>query len=159
MKPATRKALGELRIGHPHKLEPAYPAESWAFAVKLIGADLFPGEEPFLQHRKLGAATVTRFSEGLVGKAMFGLAKLMGARRSLERMTRNLRTGANFLETRLTVIDDKTQEFWINDVTDVPGFYAGLLSPGIELIPGWPDSIELKRRDGDACWYELKFTR
>lgn len=159
VKPQTRKALGELRMGPPHKIEPAYPAENWAAAVKLVGADLFPGEEPFLQQRKLGAATVLRFSQGIIGTAMFGLAKLMGARRSLDRMTRNLRTGANFIETRLTVIDEKTQEFWISDVTDVPGFYAGLLSPGIELIPGWPDSIELKRRDGEACWYELKHTR
>jgi uncharacterized protein (TIGR02265 family) len=159
MRPATRKALSGLRIGHPHRLEPAYPAGNWAAAVKLIGADLFADDEPFVQQRKLGVATVLRFSEGFVGKAMFGVAKLMGARRSLERMTSNLRTGANFIETRLTVIDEKTLELWLSDVSDVPGFYAGLLSPGSELIPGWPDSIELKRREGEGACYELEFTR
>lgn len=156
IKPQTRQALAALRMGPPHKVEPAYPAKDWATAVKLVGADLFPDDDAFNQQRKVGAAAVTRFSEGLLGKAMFGVARLMGARRSMERMTRNLRTGANFIETRLTVIDEKTSEFWINDVSDVPGFYAGMLMPGFELIPGWPDTVELKERVGEGGLYVLR---
>ena len=155
----TRRELNALRIGPPHKLEPAYPAEDWAMAVKLISADLFPGREPDDQHKELGRATVLQFAEGFLGKAMFAAAKVMGARRSLDRMTRNLRTGANFIETRFTVIDEKTHELWINDVTDVPGFYAGLLIAGADTMPGWPDRVDVKKRDGSACWYELKLTR
>src|SRR3990167_975096 len=56
--PETQKALQAMRIGPPHKLEPAYPAENWAKAVKLISADLFPGTDLFVQHRALGMATV-----------------------------------------------------------------------------------------------------
>ena len=156
--PETQRALAAMRIGPPHRPEPAYPAEHWAAAVKLISADMFPGGDLYNQHRQLGRATVLQFADTLMGKAMFGAAKIIGARRSLDRMTRNLRTGANFIETRFTVLDEKTQEVWMNDVTDVPGFYAGLIGAGVDFIPGWPDRIEVKKRDGAACWYELKLT-
>src|SRR5688572_31217171 len=48
-----------------------------------------------------------------------------GVTRSLQRMTNNLRTGANFIETKFTTLDERTHELWISDVSDVPGFYAG----------------------------------
>lgn len=157
--PETQRELTAMRIGPPHKLEPAYPAENWAKAVKLISADLFPGTDLFVQHRALGMATVLQFADTFMGKAMFGAAKIIGAKRCLSRMTHNLRTGANFIETRLTQLDEKTYELWINDVTDVPGFYAGLIGAGVDFIPGWPDRMEIKQRDGAGCLYELKLTR
>ncbi len=155
----TQAKLAAMRMGPPHKLEPAYPAEDWARAVKLISAELFPGNDLYAQHAHLGKATVLQFADTFMGKAMFGAAKIMGAQRSLDRMTRNFRTGANFIETRFTIIDAKTHELWMNDVSDVPGFYAGLIGAGADVIPGWPDRIEVKQRDGAACLYELKLTR
>lgn len=155
----TRSALSAMRMGPSHKLEPAYAAEDWARAVKLIGADLFPGGDAYEQQCEVGKATVLQFADTFLGKAMFAAAKVMGARRSLDRMTRNFRTGANFIETRFTVLDEKTHELWMNDVTDVPGFYAGLIGAGADAMPGWPDQVSVKKRDGAACWYELKLTR
>lgn len=158
IKPETQAKLAALRLGPPHKLEPAYPAEDWARAVQLIAADLFPHLEPDAQHRELGRATVLQFADTFIGKALFAAAKLVGARRSLERMTRSLRTGANFIETRFRVVDDKTQELWINDVSGVPGFYAGLICAGSEVIRGWADQMVVKERDGASCLYELTLT-
>lgn len=158
VKPETAQKLTDYRFIRKH-LEPAYPAEHWAEAVKLISADLY-SELPFdEQHRQLGRATVKQFADTIMGKAMFTVAKVLGARRSLTRMTNNLKTGANFIETRFTVIDERHQELWINDVSGVPGFYAGLLGVGAEYVEGWADSIELKARDGASCTYELRRTK
>ena len=156
VKPDTQRALSALRIGPPHKLEPAYAAADWAKAVRLIGADLFPGVDGDQQQYEVGRATVMEFTDGLVGRAMLSAAKLFGARRSLQRMSNSLRSGANFLQSRLTVIDEKTMELWLNDASGVPHFYAGLLSAGDPVIPGWPDRITVKSQDGDACVLELK---
>ncbi len=156
VKPGTERALSALRIGPPHKLEPAYVAADWAKAVQLIGADLFPGVDGDQQQFEVGRATVMQFADGLVGRAMFSAAKLFGARRSLQRMSNSLRSGANFLQSRLTVIDEKTMELWLNDASGVPHFYAGLLSAGDPVIPGWPDRITVKSQDGEACVLELK---
>ena len=158
IKPQTQAQLTALRFGPPHKLEPAYPADDWAKAVKLIGADLFPGMPGDAQHQQLGKATVMQFAETFLGQAMFGAARVIGVRRSLERMTRSLRTGANFIETRFTWLDDQHQELWINDVSDVPGFYAGLIVAGSEVMRGWADRIEIKQREGASCLYEMTLT-
>ncbi|MFZ5443499.1 MAG: DUF2378 family protein [Myxococcota bacterium] len=155
---ATRQQLAAMRISPSHKLEPAYPAQDWAKAVKLISGELFRGLEPDVQHRELGQATVQQFTEGFLGKAMFTAARLVGARRVLERMSHNLRSGANYLDAKLTVVDERSWELWLSDVTDVPGFYAGILSAGVGKLEGWPDRIEIKQRDGDACWYSLQRT-
>ncbi len=157
--PEATKALVPLRMGAGFKMEPAYPADDWAKAVKIIGADLHPNEQPDEQHRLVGRATVLQFADSLMGKALFAAAQVIGARRSLERMTHNLRTGANFIETRFTVIDDRTQELWINDVCDVPGFYAGLIGTGADFMQGWADQVEIKARDGASCLYSLTRTR
>lgn len=159
LKPETKQKLNGLRLGPPHKLEPAYPSDVWATAVKLMSADLFtelPAEE---QHRELGRATVQQFTEGMLGKAMFSAARLFGARRTLERLSHNLRSGANFIETRFSIVGPDAYELWLNDVTDVPGFYAGILSSGAGKIDGWPDRIEVKHRDGASCTYTLTSAR
>ena len=158
VKPPTEKALSALRIGPPHRLEPAYAAEDWAKAVRLIGADLFADQEPEQQVFEVGRATVMQFTDGLVGRAMLSAAKLFGARRSLQRMSNSLRSGANFLQSRLSILDEKTMELWLNDASGVPHFYAGLLSAGHPVIPGWPDRITVKSQDGDACVLEMKNT-
>ncbi|PZR15474.1 MAG: hypothetical protein DI536_08480 [Archangium gephyra] len=159
LKPETKQQLNALRIGPPHKTEPAYPEEVWARAVKIIGGELFPGVAAEEQHRSLGRATVEQFTEGVLGKAMFSAARLFGTRRTLERLSHNLRSGANFIETRFTVLGPDSYELWLNDVSDVPGFYAGLLSAGSGKLDGWPDRIEIKQRDGVACLYAMNVAR
>ncbi len=159
LQPAAKQKLGALRLGPPHKLEPAYPSENWASAVKIISADLFPNLPADEQHRTLGLSTVQQFTEGVLGKAMFSAARLFGARRTLERLSHNLRSGANFIETRFTITGPDAYELWLNDVTDVPGFYAGILSAGAGKIEGWPNHIDIKHRDGASCTYSLTFTR
>lgn len=153
---ATEQRLRALGLHFDRKLEPAYPADSWAEAVRLISADLFPGEPPDVQHNKLGQLTVRLFADSVMGKAMFTAAKVFGARRSLARMTHNFRTGANFIETRFTELDPYTHELWINDVSGVPGFYAGLVEAGRDFLEGWVSEMRIKQRDGASCLYELK---
>jgi uncharacterized protein (TIGR02265 family) len=157
--PETEKKLAGIGMPMWGKTAPAYPAERWAEAVRIIGADLFPQAEPDEQHRGIGLRTIEQFTGTFIGKALMTAARLWGPRRSLQRLTNNLRTGANFLETRFTHIDDRQQELWINDVSGVPGFYAGLIGAGSQYIEGWSDSVAIKQREGDACLYELRVTR
>jgi uncharacterized protein (TIGR02265 family) len=159
IKPDTERKLGELRMWLHKPVDPAYPADNWAAAVRVIAADLFPQESFEEQHRMLGGKTVRQFADTFMGKAMFSAAKVLGVKRSLQRMTNNLRTGANFIETRFTPIDDRTYELWISDVSGVPGFYAGLIEAGADYMPGWTDEMRIKERDGEACTYTLRRTR
>lgn len=156
---ATVERLKKLGFSWDKKLEPAYPAERWADAVRALAEDLYPGVPPDEQHNKLGRLTVMAFADTVMGKAMFTAAKVFGARRSLMRMTHNLRTGSNFIETRFTELDPHTHELWISDVSGVPGFYAGLVEAGADVLPGWVNEMRIKQRDGAGCLYELRATK
>jgi uncharacterized protein (TIGR02265 family) len=159
VKADTERKLNELRMFFRKPVDPAYPADHWALAVRLVGADLNPKDLHEEQHRKLGSKTVRQFAETFMGKAMFTAAKVMGVGRSLSRMTNNLRTGANFIETKLTTLDERSYELWVSDVSGVPGFYIGLIEAGADYIPGWTDQMRIKAREGDGCVYTLKRTR
>ena len=43
-------------------------------------------------------------------------------------------------------------------MSDVPGFYAGLIVAGSEVMRGWADRIEIKQREGASCLYEMTLT-
>ena len=152
---AAETQLNALGLHFGKKLEPAYPAELWASAVKVVAKDLFPQAEAMESHRLLALKTVDQFAETMVGKAIFAVARVMGPDRSLARMTHNFRTGANFIETKLTVIEPGVHELWLNDVSGVPGFYQGLIE-GAALHTGRkPDTMSVKASDGVQCTFLL----
>jgi uncharacterized protein (TIGR02265 family) len=153
---ASTAKLRQLGMGAERKLAPAYPAEDWAEAVRLIGSELFPTDAPEVQHNKLARLTVKQFSETVMGKAIFAAARVFGARRSMARLAHNLRTGANFIETRFASIDAVTDELWISDVSGVPGFYSGLVEAGSDYLEGWAYQMRIKSYEGAGCLYELK---
>jgi uncharacterized protein (TIGR02265 family) len=84
--PEATKALVPLRMGAGFKMEPAYPADDWAKAVKIIGADLHPNEQPDEQHRLVGRATVLQFADSLMGKALFAARLLCRPHRDRRRL-------------------------------------------------------------------------
>ncbi len=139
------------------KLLPAYPATTWAACARALAAELYPGLDELEATRLLARGTVDAFADGLVGRAMFGLLKLIGADRIARRMTQNFRTGANFIDTRLTRICEEplTNELWFNDVSGLPGFYLGLLQGGMHHSSGNTYRIELVRSDGVEAVYHM----
>src|SRR5688572_11420738 len=79
----TQRELAALRMPLGGKLEPAYPAETWAQAVRLIGSSLFADQKPDEQHRRVGRRTIGQFIDTFVGKALMTAARMWGPRRSL----------------------------------------------------------------------------
>lgn len=152
----TPKGISELRalgMDVHGKLQPAYPAEVWARAVKVCAADAFPSLEPFEGQRRVAERTVDAFTEGLLGSAMFQLLRLMGPDRTIVRMTRNLRAGSNFVETRVIQLEPHHYEVWIKDVSGVPGFYMGMLECGLRHVGAKELRLEVSGRDGPSCTY------
>lgn len=112
------------------KLLPAYPAEQWASVVKVLGEELYPGLAPPEGHRRLAIRTVDVYAKGMIGAAMFAVAGVLGPDRTVRRMTRNFRTGSNFIETTCVEVAPHTYDIGFNDVSGVAGFYGGLLEGG-----------------------------
>lgn len=156
LSPAAAAKVVALGIPLEGKLQPAYPAEAWSQCVKIICTDLYPKAEPVEAQRQLAHRTVEQFAASFVGKALFSLTRLIGRERTLQRMTQNFRTGANFMQTRLDVLGPGHYELWINDVSGVPGFFMGLVEGGAKASTGEVDDIRVKTLEGDACTYEIR---
>lgn len=116
------------------KLEPAYPVATVTAAARGVLPLLWPGVGEDEAFRQLGVAFLRGYSETLVGAAMVQMMKLIGTRRTLERMQKNFRTGGNYLETRFTALGPTSVELWINDVSGMPGLYRGILEEGGRMV-------------------------
>jgi uncharacterized protein (TIGR02265 family) len=157
LSPAGQAKLRALGLDIDKKLNPAYPAQVWASAVKVCAADAFPGLPPFEGQRRVAERTVDAFTEGVLGTAMFALLRLVGPHRTIGRMTRNLRTGSNYVETRATQLQPHRYEIWINDVSDLPGFYLGLLERGLHQVGAKGLKIEVAEQSGPSCTYRVEW--
>jgi uncharacterized protein (TIGR02265 family) len=128
--PRCKARLVALGFDPNGKVKPAYPAEQWAGVVKVLGEEIYPNLEASERHRQLALRTMEMFAHSMIGAAMFAVVKLLGPDRTVRRMTRNFRTSTNYIETTCTEVAPHTYDLAFNDVSDVPGFYLGLLEEG-----------------------------
>ena len=153
--PSGKAKILAVGVDMERKLDPAYPAHVWASVVKILASDVYPGLPPFEGQRRVAQRTVDAFTEGVLGVAMFSLLRLMDPGRTIGRMTQNLRAGSNYVETRAKQLEPHRYEIWINDVTDVPGFYLGLLERGLHHVGAKDLKIELADQTGPSCTYRV----
>lgn len=149
--------LRELGLDAGAPLNVAYPLEVWIEALRTAAETLAPGV-PLDE----GAAVVgRRFIEGYgatrMGAALLRTVRMLGPRRMLERMTRNLRTGTNYLESTLLERGPTHYELSCRPVL-IPGFYQGLLSAGLEISGAYRPSVQMLRCNGDEAVYELTWS-
>jgi len=152
MTPALRGKLLELGIDLA-RLQPGYPNSAVSEAIRFTGAELFPDRPEREALRAVGALFMDGYQHTFMGRAMVQLMKVIGARRSLERMERNFRTGGNFLETRFTSLGQGKVELWFNDVGDIADFYAGVMERGGQLTGAADISVTFTRDAPPACTY------
>ncbi len=157
LSPAMKERLCELGLDVDRKLDPGYPAQKWASFVKYLAAELYPGVEEGEALRQIGRRTVDFYTQGLIGSALFTMLKLVGPDRTVGRMTKNLRTGSNYMETRARQLGPKRYEIWINDVSGAPGFYAGLLESGMGHSGARDCVARVAETDGVQCTYHVEW--
>lgn len=140
----------------PARLRPAYPVATFLAMLRVIGEVHFPNLTPEARDEHLGRDFMEGYSQTMVGKAMLAMMRVMGPRRTLERLSRQFRTGNNFSETTLTEVDTREFELWCNQVTAV-GWYRGLIERGLELAGAVHPKVELIRRDEAGATFVVKW--
>lgn len=127
--PELRKEL--LGIGlNLSRLEPAYPIETVRAGLELAHKRLF--KELTLEQAlfELGASSMRGYTDTLVGKALLGVIRLIGVRRSLLRMHLSMSAGNNYLVTNAEVLGPAAIQLTFNDVSGMPSFYQGIIEEG-----------------------------
>jgi len=134
------------------RLKPAYPVDEVVAALKNIVPDVFGRVPEAEAMHQLGVSFMQGYVETLVGKAMVQMMKLIGARRTLERMQKNFRTGGNYVETRFKALGPTQVELWINDVSDIPDWYRGVIEEGGRMV-GAKNLRVTQRHDAGQAWF------
>jgi uncharacterized protein (TIGR02265 family) len=116
------------------KLKPAYPVEDVFAVCRTLLPRLWPELSTFDAEVQLGICFMQGYTQTLMGGAMVKLMRLIGPRRSLERMQANFRGGGNYIETRFTSLGPTLVELWFNDTSGMPGFYLGVVEEGGRMV-------------------------
>jgi uncharacterized protein (TIGR02265 family) len=141
-------ALREAGLDLSKPLLPAYSYETWRRALEIAVADLYPSLSRAEGWRHLGRDVVNGMIHTLMGRAMVGVARLLGPLRSLRRFNNTLRSADNYVESRLTELSPTCCEVWINEVMEQPSYYQGVLEACLTLAGAREIQTRVVARDG-----------
>jgi uncharacterized protein (TIGR02265 family) len=152
-----KERLRQAGLDLERPLMPAYPLETWFQCVSLTARALYPEDSEELALRKLGERMVDGYLETTMGSAMFGLLRLLGPQRTLGRMQKNLRSANNYTEARLTEVDPRALDLWMNEPGPLRYFMQGVLLAGLRGA-GTPDvRVELGHFDDTGVTYRVSW--
>lgn len=154
--PALKDRLRALGLDLDKPLLPGYPLQVWADGLCTTAELLYPDLPRDQGIAELGRATIQGLRETTMGLALFPIFKLIGPQRLLRRMTRNLQSGSNFIETKLVRDEPRDAAIWLNLVRE-PGFYQGVLAAGLEAAGASKVEVQLEKRDGPARTYRVRW--
>ena len=152
---ARFKALG-VNYDAPELL-PAYPFETWVKAMDLGAELVMPNASQEARHEAMGRRMVDSYGETLVGKALLTAMRVIGPRRTLERMARNLRTANNYTETKVTVAPDGAYHLWCSKVAST-SFYRGMLQRGVEVAGGKSVTVTPLAHDETGATFSISWS-
>ena len=138
-----------------NRLAKTYPVEVWAACVKLIAADVFAGVDEIEAQRRLGNRRIDVAARSLKGRVLFALSRRLPPQRALAKYVAGLRAGASYIDTRCDVLGANHYRVWVNDVSDMPGFFMGMIEGGARHATRRTDPIRIESRDGASCTYVI----
>ena len=147
------RALG---VDFDKRLLPAYPLDVWVNAMELGSSLLAPGEEKSLRHFALGKRMVDAYGETLVGRALLAVMRVIGPRRTIERMTRNLRSTNNYTESTLEVLPNGQLCVWCSRVVSTE-FYRGMFTRALECAGGQDVKVGLMSSDPTGSKFSVEW--
>lgn len=130
-------------VDYGRPLLPAYPAETFVSTIHLLGGALYPDLPKEEQLRRMGRTLLDGYLSTLIGKAVQGVARVIGTKATLDRMTQNFRSSDNFTEARISPIGPTAVELWLNDDLGMPAYYLGFFERVVEASGGRDPQVEL----------------
>lgn len=157
MTPVIEEGLRARGLDVKRPLLPAYDHRVFLEVVPFLAKHLHPrlGEDPAIV--ALARDFVDAFGFTLIGRALLAMIRVIGPRRTLERLTRQLRTANNFSQTRVTERSATGYDVWVNEVA-MPGWYQGIFERGLELAGAHQVKVVLAERSAGAGTFRVDWS-
>ena len=120
--------------------------------LKVVAEALYPQQPLEASMFQVGTHFLDGYRETFLGRAVLGMIRVLGPRRTLQRATQNFRSGNNYTETRVTELSPTCIELWMNEVGPYPTFTAGVMHAALSSA-GVEPTITVWAFDGHACTY------
>ncbi len=135
---------------------PAYPTRIFRAVLEVTREELFAELPPAEGFDAVGRAFFQRYERSLMGRAVLLAIKVLGARRMLDRMSRNFRTANNYTETRVTELGPGDCEVWFNRVIE-PHYYRGLLTEALSRTGEASPEVTLQSHGPEGTVFRLRW--
>ncbi len=157
--PACRMRLGEAGLDLEQKLTPTYTLEQWKQFLRIAADHIYAGMPAEAAYYSLGERFIDGYFSTLFGKALLGMARLLGPRRALTQARLCFRTSTNCSEVRIVERGPTEVEFWLTDIgADQPTFVAGALARAAELSGGQRVAVVPEGFDGQSATYHVRWS-
>ncbi|HYO52629.1 TIGR02265 family protein [Archangium sp.] len=157
--PACRMRLREAGLDLDQKLSPTYTLEQWKQFLRIAGDHIYAGMPTEAAYYSLGERFMDGYFSTLFGRALLGMARLLGPRRALTQARLCFRTSANCSEVRIVERGPTELEFWLTDIgADQPTFVAGVLARAAEVAGGQRVVVIPEGFDGKSATYHVSWS-
>ncbi|XXF77805.1 DUF2378 family protein [Myxococcaceae bacterium GXIMD 01537] len=127
---ASRRRLKALGVDMDQPLAMAYPVPVWFDMLELCAEVLHPGQPRHESWYRVGRCFGEGFGATQLGKALYGVARVLGPRRMLGRMARNLQTSLNYATATMRELPGGDVELTVEVQSE---FHAALgAHPGLD---------------------------
>ncbi len=117
----------------------------------------FPGLSRDDAFRELGRLSVRGYLDTMIGKAVLGMFRLLGVRRSLLKLHQSISGGSNYVKTTSEQVGPTTIEITVHDASEMPTFWEGILLGGAELIHARNLRLSIIARPAPAAGYRVEW--
>jgi len=157
--PACRQRLREAGLDLEQKLPPSYTLEQWKQFLRIAADHVYAGMPAEAAYYSLGERFIDGYFSSIFGRALLGMARLVGPRRALTQARLCFRTSANCSEVRIVERGPTEVEVWLTDIgADLPTFVAGVLTRAAELSGGQRVVAIPEGFDGQSATYYVRWS-
>lgn len=136
-------------------LPPGWPAEQLKVWLDLASAEIYPDFPLDEAHRRIGRRFLDGWQRTMLGAASAQFLKVLGVKRTLERLTRAFRTGDNFSETSVAFPADRVAIVTIKS-QPLPHYIAGILDGGLALLKV-KGRVTIEPSSGDTMSFRVEW--
>jgi uncharacterized protein (TIGR02265 family) len=152
-----RSRLKDAGLDLDRRLEVAYPKAQWHRMLQVSSEVLFPHVSVSRAHWLLGERFVTAYFATHMGRALKGVMQRLGPVRTLERATRNMASGNNYLLFTVERLSPTDFRLKVNEGGVHPEFigalcHYGTLTTGVKGL-----TTVMEAREGASATYRLRW--
>lgn len=125
--PALKLQLKQAGLDLDKRLLPAYPVDVWERCLRLAAKSLHGDKSEAEALRLLGERHIEGYSETMLGRALFGVFRLLNRKRRLARVRQNFRAGNNYQEVLVTEVAPNVVDMWLNERGMLRHFKHGIV--------------------------------